>query len=97
MPQNTNYCLISCPKVASYFNAIKKEDVGCGSVLDGLFLPKIPKIRTAMFHCNPLKKDLSKYLDGHIKSNEEVKCLLMFCTKSLNKSIYNLLKFLIPE
>ncbi|XP_018569015.1 uncharacterized protein LOC108909237 [Anoplophora glabripennis] len=97
VPQNINYCLISCPKVVSYFDVIKKEDVGCGSVLDGLFLPKIPKIRTAMFHCNPLKKDLRKYLESHIKSTEEVKCLLLFCTKNLNKSIYNLLKVLIPE
>ncbi|KAJ8929276.1 hypothetical protein NQ314_018069 [Rhamnusium bicolor] len=99
VPRSVDYCVISCPKVISYFDGSKGiKDIGIGSILDGLFIPKIPNIRTEMFHCNPVKKDnIKKSIEPYIKSNEEVKCLLLFCTTGLNKSIYNLLEYLIPE
>ncbi|KAJ8967869.1 hypothetical protein NQ317_006185 [Molorchus minor] len=57
VPKSIDYCVISCPKVVSYFDASKDiKDIGLSSILDGMFIPKIPGIRTAMFYCNPSKK-----------------------------------------
>ncbi|KAJ8956014.1 hypothetical protein NQ318_006290 [Aromia moschata] len=99
VPRSIDYCVISCPQVVSYFDASKDtKDIGLGSILDGIFIPKIPGIRTAMFHCNPVRKsNIQKSIEPYINANEEVKCLLLFCTTNPNKSIYNLLEYLIPE
>ncbi|XP_056643659.1 uncharacterized protein LOC130449715 isoform X1 [Diorhabda sublineata] len=97
VPYKTNYCVISCPKVISLFN-IKGKNLCQASYFDGLFFPNIPNIRMTMFHCNPVKKEnLQNITEAYINSNEEIKCLLMFSTTDQKKSIYNLLKLLIPE
>lgn len=97
---DVEYCVLSCPCVMSYFDSKTKDysEVGLPSIMDGLFIPKIKNIRTAMFHCNSVKKeDIEKSIRPFIKPNEEVKCLLLFSTKDLSKSLFNLLKYLIPE
>lgn len=94
------YCVLSCPSVVSYFdNKIKDiNDVGLPSVMDGLFIPKIENIRTSMFYCNSRKKDdIQNSFKTFIKPNEEVKCILLFSTKDLHKSLLNILKYLLPE
>lgn len=97
---DVEYCVLSCPNVVSYFDPRSKEfnDVGLPSIMDGIFIPKIENIRTAMFHCNAVKKeDIEDSIRPFIRPNEEVKCLLLFSTKDLSKSLFNLLKYLIPE
>lgn len=84
----------------SYFDSGTKDfnDVGLPSIMDGLFIPKIENVRTVMFHCNAVKKeDIEHSIRPYIKPNEEVKCLLLFSTKDLSKSLFNLLKYLLPE
>lgn len=97
---DVEYCVLSCPCVVSYFDSKMKEygEIGLPSIMDGLFIPKIENIRTAMFHCNAVKKeDIENSIKPFIRPNEEVKCLLLFSTKDLSKSLFNLLKYLIPE
>lgn len=97
---DVEYCVLSCPNVVSYFDLKSKDlnDVGQPSIMDGLFIPKIKNIRTAMFHCNAVnKKDIEDSIKPFIRPEEEVKCLLLFSTKDLSKSLSNLLKYLIPE
>lgn len=97
---DVEYCVLSCPNVVSYFDAKSKDinDLGLPSIMDGLFIPKIQNIRTVMFHCNAVRKeDIESTIRPFIWPNEEVKCLLMFSTKDLSKSLINLLKYLIPE
>ncbi|XP_028129822.1 uncharacterized protein LOC114325886 [Diabrotica virgifera virgifera] len=97
VPQKTDYCVISCAKVISYFDS-KSKNICKASYFDGLFFPKIPNVRMTMFYCNPVKKDgIQKVVDTYINPNEEVKCLLMFSTTDQKKPLYNLLKALIPE
>lgn len=91
--------MLSCPSVISYFDSKTREFNDCvlPSIMDGLFIPKIENIRTAMFHCNAVKKeDIENSLRPFIKQNEEVRCLLLFSTKDLSKSLFNILKYLIP-
>ncbi|CAH1102167.1 unnamed protein product [Psylliodes chrysocephalus] len=97
VPRNTDYCIISCPKVISHFHKNSKN-LCKASFFDGLFIPKIPKIRTAMFHCNPVRKnEIRSTVESNIHSHEEIRCLLMFSTTDQKKALYNLLKELIPE
>ncbi|CAG9854487.1 unnamed protein product [Phyllotreta striolata] len=97
IPHNTDYCVISCAKVTSLFDTNTKN-LYHASYFDGLFFPKIPKIRTTMFHCNTFdSSNIQSTVETYIKSNEEIKCLLMFSTTDQKKSLYNLLKKLIPE
>lgn len=97
---DVEYCVLSCPRVVSYFDPKSEafNDVVRSSIMDGLFIPKIENIRTAMFHCNAVKKeDIENSIRPFIRQNEEVKCLLLFSTKDLSKSLLNILKYLIPE
>lgn len=97
---DVEYCVLSCPSVVSYFDPKSKafNDVGLPSIMDGLFIPKIENIRTAMFHCNAVKKeDIENSIRPYIRENEEVKCLLLYATKDLSKSLINILKYLLPE
>lgn len=100
IPEGVEYCVLSCPRVNSYFDLNIKEvvDLSCPSAMDGLFIPKIKNIRSTMFYCNTAKADhipsqLAKYID----EDEEVKCLLMFSTTDLSRSLVNFMKYLIPE
>ncbi|KAL3284017.1 hypothetical protein HHI36_018187 [Cryptolaemus montrouzieri] len=91
-----NYCLLSCPKVVSFF--------GCdmyypnGSMFDGILLPQIPGIKTTMFYCNPLKlKKTPSMIETYIKSNDEIMCLLLFSLTDLHRSMDNLFKILLQD
>ncbi|CAH1967034.1 unnamed protein product [Acanthoscelides obtectus] len=98
IPQNTDYCVLSCAKVVSCFEAPKEQrsSPSC-DIIVGLIIPKIPNVRTAMFHYKVNKKDATE-IGQYVRENDQVKCLLMFSTRNLNKSAYNgLLTILIPE
>ncbi|XP_060519369.1 uncharacterized protein LOC132697767 [Cylas formicarius] len=100
VPNSVDYCLLAVPRVVSYFNVERttKDIQDHGSVFDGLFIPKIPNIRTIMFHCNPSKKkELEDTARLYIRPEEEVKCLLLFCKKQLHGSLYNILDCLVPK
>lgn len=100
MPRGIAYCVISCPNVVSHFDPDLKDvrDIGSSSIMDGLFIPSIPNIKTAMFHCNVIKKEeISNNIKTYFKPNDEVKCLLLFSTKDLHKNLYNILRPLVPE
>lgn len=103
---DVEYCVLSCPRVVSYFDPKSKalNTISPFCFMDGLFIPKIENIRTAMFHCNAVEKeDIENSIRPFIRQNEEVKCLLLFSTrdlskltKDLSKSLLNILKYLIP-
>ncbi|CAH1156101.1 unnamed protein product [Phaedon cochleariae] len=75
IPKDVKYCVLSCCRVLSSFqpeiNLVDKF------AMEGLFLPQIPNISTAMF-----------YYDGNddpnfqnmVEQNQELKCLLIFTT-----------------
>ncbi|RZC36668.1 uncharacterized protein BDFB_003077, partial [Asbolus verrucosus] len=91
VPYGTEYCVIGCPGVASMFS---KKVVNKSSVplFDSCFIPAIPNVRVSMFYCNPIHMR-----DDHIKSNEKLKCLLLFCKNGLEDSIYTIFEHLLPE
>ncbi|XP_044766844.1 uncharacterized protein LOC123322856 isoform X2 [Coccinella septempunctata] len=94
--RNISFCILTCPKVVSYFS----QDVEnrYGSIFDTLFLPVIPGIRTTMFYCNfsKLKKNPG-LLEKHIKPSEEVKCLLLFDEYDIRSSVDHLFKIILKE
>ncbi|KAF7271036.1 hypothetical protein GWI33_016002 [Rhynchophorus ferrugineus] len=100
VPKSVDYCLLSVPRVVSYFRNVRnaKDIQDHGSIFDGIFIPKIPHVRTVMFHCNPSKKkDIEDATNLYIQNNEEVKCLLLFCKTQLHESLYTFLEYLVPK
>ncbi|KAG5891714.1 hypothetical protein JTB14_016097 [Gonioctena quinquepunctata] len=99
IPKNVDYCVISCPKVVSYFSPklLDFRDVGLASIIDGLFLPKIPNIRIATFHCDPLKDHIDSVVETYMNPNHEVKCILLFSTTDHKKTLYEFLKHVVHE
>ncbi|XP_063910042.1 uncharacterized protein LOC135127533 [Zophobas morio] len=91
VPSGTEYCVIGCPGVASMFSkqVINKSSV---PLFDGCFIPPIPNVRVSMFYCNPIHMR-----DDHIKPNERLKCLLLFCKIDLEESVYDIFEHLLPE
>nr|XP_023017848.1 uncharacterized protein LOC111506863 [Leptinotarsa decemlineata] len=99
IPKNVDYCAISCPRVVSFFDRKSTEfrDIGLASILDGLFLPKIENIKMATFYCNPIKDDIERVLTAYKEPNDEAKCLLLFSTTNQERTLHNLLKYMVPE
>nr|XP_023017913.1 uncharacterized protein LOC111506921 [Leptinotarsa decemlineata] len=73
------------------------RDIGLASILDGLFLPKIENIKMTMFHCNPIKDDIERLLTAYKEPNDEAKCLILFSTTDQRRTLYKLLKYIVPE
>ncbi|XP_030767426.1 uncharacterized protein LOC115891153 isoform X2 [Sitophilus oryzae] len=100
VPKSVDYCLLSVPRVVSHFNNDRsvKDIQHHGSIFDGIFIPKIPSVRTVMFHCNPSKKrEVEDAVQKYIKKNEQVKCALLFCKTQLLESLYTFLEYIIPK
>ncbi|VEN55868.1 unnamed protein product [Callosobruchus maculatus] len=100
IPQNIDYCVLSCAKVVSSFEEppIEQESSNVCNIIDGLIIPKIHNVRTAMFHIKPNKKDTTDIIRQYIREDDQVKCLLMFSTRSLSRFAYSgLLSLLISE
>lgn len=94
--RNINFCVLTCPKVVSYFS--QDIEIRNGSIFDTLFLPEIPGIKTIMFNCNFSKlKRNPALLETYIKPNEEVKCLLVFDESDIRSSIDFLFKIILKE
>ncbi|XP_066254748.1 uncharacterized protein [Euwallacea similis] len=101
VPKSVDYCMLSVHRVASYFDTSNRclTDVQYhGSTFDGVFIPKIPSVRTVMFHCNPSKKkEVEATVKHYVRPNEVAKCLLLFCKTQLYESLYTLLECLLPK
>ncbi|KAL1501039.1 hypothetical protein ABEB36_006443 [Hypothenemus hampei] len=100
VPKNVEYCLLSVHRIASCFKTSRWfKDVQCnGSTFDGILFPKIPSMRTVMFHCNPsTKKAVENMVNTYIRPFEHTKCLLLFTKTRLYNGLSNLLQYIVPH
>ncbi|XP_050312148.1 uncharacterized protein LOC126747503 [Anthonomus grandis grandis] len=101
VPGEVEYCLLSVNRVVSYFGGTRTtEDIQThGSIFEGVLIPKIPSVRTVLFHCNPTckKGELKNTISKYVGENDEAKCILIFLKTQLYEPVSNLLEFLVPK
>ncbi|ENN70949.1 uncharacterized protein LOC109544812 [Dendroctonus ponderosae] len=100
VPKSVNYCMLAVDRVVSIFNTKRnmKEVEYHGSIFDGVFFPKVPSIRTVLFHCDiSNRKTVQATVRKQIRRNEEPKCILIFTKYKAERGIQFLLKCLVPD
>ncbi|CAG9768828.1 unnamed protein product [Ceutorhynchus assimilis] len=100
LPKSVDYCLLAVHRTISCFsNGRTREEIEYrGSIFDGVFIPKIPSVRTLMFECNPRINPLVKTKNNSLlRPHEETKCLLIFSRSKITLYLTALLDCLLQD